>query len=65
MDYYFADNEGHIGISLRNDSKYDNTLIVNKGDRIVQGIIQKYYTVEDDVPSLGHREGGGFGSSGR
>ena len=65
MDYALSDNEGHIGISFRNNSPYQNTLKINKGDRIVQGIITKYYTVEDDTPSLGHRKGNGFGSSGR
>lgn len=64
-DYIFSDNEGHIGISLTNDSKHPNTLVVKKGDRIAQGVIQKYYTVDDDTPSLGRRTGEGFGSSGR
>lgn len=64
-DYIFSDNEGHIGLQFVNDSTYPNTLVVKKGDRIAQGVIQKYYTVDDDTPSLGRRTGEGFGSSGR
>lgn len=62
-DYYNnAENEGHIWIKITNDSKdINNVMVVNQGDAIAQGIILKYYTVEDDE-SDGERTGG-FGST--
>ena len=59
-DYYYANNEGHIIISIVN--KGDKTLSINKGERFVQGIFLKYYTVEEDE-ILENRKGG-FGSTG-
>jgi len=60
-DYYYADNEGEIVLFLTNNS--DNELILKKGDRIVQGIITKYYITDDDeTEGLRH---GGFGSTGK
>ena len=62
-DYYNnPNNEGHIWIKITNDSKdIDNVMMINQGDAIAQGIILKYYTVEDDE-SDGERTGG-FGST--
>lgn len=59
-DYYNAANQGHIIISIVN--KGDKILKINKGERFVQGIFLKYYTViEEEV--LDERNGG-FGSTG-
>lgn len=62
-DYY--DNEGNggnIGICLYNYSTEPVTIKV--GDRIAQGVFQKYLTVDDDV-CLNESRTGGYGSSGR
>ena len=59
-DYFFANNEGHIFIKLRNDG--DKPFVVNVGDRIVQGIFVPYgITVDDDVEN---ERRGGIGSTG-
>lgn len=61
-DYYNnADNEGHIMFQYINFSPVD--VVIRKGTRIGQGIIRKYYTIEDDIP--GGTRTGGFGSSGK
>ena len=60
QDYYNnPDNEGHIYIQLINLSPYD--IQVKKGDKIAQGVILPYLTVEDDSAN-GVRKGG-FGST--
>lgn len=59
-DYFSADNEGHIWISLTNNS--DKTFRCNVGDKICQGIFVKYGITEDDK-SEGKRVGG-IGSTG-
>lgn len=59
-DYFFANNEGHIFIKLRNDG--DKPFVVNAGDRIVQGIFVPYgITVDDNVED---ERRGGIGSTG-
>lgn len=59
-DYYNnPDNEGHIFFQIINLSPFD--ILLRKGDTIGQGILHKYYTVDDDTAS-GAREGG-FGST--
>lgn len=61
-DYYNnPDNDGNIGIALYNPT--DHHVTFNKYDRVMQGIIIKYSTVEDDEPR-GTRKGG-FGSTGK
>ena len=62
-DYVLSNNEGHIFIKITNDTKENKTLTVNKGEAFAQGIIQKYFTVEDDNTD-GIRNGG-FGSTNR
>ena len=58
-DYYNADNEGHIIVGLVN--RGDKEIIVEKGDRFVQGIFLKYYLArEEDNFEKRH---GGFGST--
>jgi len=59
-DYYNNEsNEGHI--MLKFESGFSD-LVVNKGDRIAQGIFLKYYTVDDD--NIENNRQGGFGSTG-
>lgn len=53
------DNEGHIFIPLINIGKED--IIVEKGDRLVQGIFQKYERVDEDVAT--NERIGGLGST--
>lgn len=55
------DNDGNIGIKLRNDG--DTEYIIKKGERCMQGVFLKYYTTDNDVAD-GIR-GGGYGSTGR
>lgn len=60
-DYYYANNQGHIIISIINMGEHD--IIINKGERFVQGIFLKFYTVqEEEINSSRH---GGFGSTGK
>lgn len=55
-DYYNnPDNEGEIFFQIINLSPVD--IEIKKGDRIGQGIIHKYITVEDDA-AVGKRIGG-------
>jgi dUTP pyrophosphatase len=56
-----SDNEGHIQVLLLN--RTDRPVSVEKGQRIAQGMFQKYLVADDDSAS-GEREGG-FGSTGR
>lgn len=59
-DYYGnPDNEGHIFIQVINFSPFD--IILHKGDKIAQGIIQKYKVVDDDYAT--ETRVGGFGST--
>ena len=61
-DYYNnLDNEGHIMIALRNTTHAKVT--IKKGERIAQGVFQKYLTVENDKISDNVRTGG-IGSTG-
>ena len=59
--YSLSDNEGHIFIKMTNDGRQGRDVVIKEGDAIAQGIIMKYYTVDDDETS-GVRNGG-FGSS--
>lgn len=62
-DYYGnINNDGHIWVKLYNDSPDGESLVVKKGDAICQGIIVKYYTVEDEEEVKNERQGG-FGST--
>lgn len=57
-DYYNnSNNEGHIWVKITNDSKRGDTLVVNKGDAIAQGIILEYFKTDDDNAD-GVRNGG-------
>lgn len=63
-DYYNnKDNEGHIFVPMVNLSPFD--IKINKGDRIAQGIIQRYTTLDysgnDYIKAV---RDGGYGSTG-
>ena len=61
-DYYNNEkNEGHIWVKLYNDSPDGETLKVEQGDAICQGVILNYFTVDNDT-SINIRKGG-FGST--
>ena len=49
-------NEGHIFICLQNEG--DKPFIINKGDKICQGIFVKYLKVDDEDVILNKRCGG-------
>ena len=62
-DYYNnTSNEGHIFVKLKNEG--DNDIILKKHNRYVQGIIQKYYIVDNEKEIEDIRVGG-IGSSER
>lgn len=59
-DYYNnQDNDGHIIIAVHNIS--DKDVVLNKGDRIAQGIILKYEKTTDDF--VQDERIGGIGST--
>ena len=63
-DYYNnEDNEGHIYIALWNCGQ--QMVSIQKGERIAQGIFQKYLTADSDKAGTGVIRQGGFGSTGR
>lgn len=62
QDYYNnPDNEGEIFFQFINLTPWD--IVINKGERIGQGIIEPYLKTEDDFTT--DTRTGGFGSSGR
>ena len=52
-------NEGHIFIKVQNEG--ENKISFKKGDRIAQGIFQKYYIVDND--EVEETRQGGVGST--
>ncbi|MDO4500339.1 MAG: deoxyuridine 5'-triphosphate nucleotidohydrolase [Erysipelotrichaceae bacterium] len=58
-DYYGAKNEGHIIVALVNRGTKD--IVINKGDRFVQGIFFEFFTAEEEL--VDKERTGGFGSS--
>ncbi|WP_235836348.1 dUTP diphosphatase [Enterococcus timonensis] len=61
-DYYNAPaNEGHIFFQLINFGTED--VVIEKGERIGQGIFHKYFLTDDDSTDTART--GGFGSSGK
>jgi len=58
-DYYGAKNEGHIIVALVNRGNKD--VVIKTGDRFVQGIFLKFYTVDEE--EVNKERIGGFGSS--
>ena len=60
-DYSNSDNEGHMWIKITNDSKHNDSMTIEAGQAIAQGIIMSYFKVDDDCAD-GIRNGG-FGST--
>lgn len=61
-DYYNnRNNEGHIQIAIKNTS--DLSYDFEKGDKIAQGIFQKFYITDDD--EVINTRKGGIGSTGK
>ena len=54
-------NDGNIGFRLLNLG--DENYVIHKGDRIGQGVFQKYLTVDDD--NTNGKRTGGIGRSGK
>ncbi len=62
-DYYGnPDNDGHILVSLWNFGSED--IMLRKGERVAQGIFEKYLTSPDEKVVNATRNGG-FGSTGK
>ena len=62
-DYYYADNEGHIFVTVTNDSNEEKTLTLEAGDAFAQGVFVEYgITFDDDADGVRR---GGFGSTGK
>lgn len=62
-DYFEnQDNDGHIMIALRNVT--NESVVIKKGERVVQGIIMNYLITDDDDPKSEKRSGG-IGSTGK
>lgn len=60
-DYINSDNEGHILITLTNDSNEGKVLNLTAGDSFVQGIFLNYLLTDDDDVCVSRQ--GGFGST--
>lgn len=61
-DYYQnPQNDGNIGFRLRNNS--DETVYIDKGERVIQGVFQKYLITDDD--EITTCRDGGIGSTGK
>lgn len=55
-DYYNNEkNEGHIFVKLKNEG--DKDYVVNKKDKIIQGIFIKYLTVDNEEEVITERTG--------
>ena len=59
-DYAFAENEGHIQVSLRNP--LDQALRIGRGERFCQGVFLPYGVAEEAADFAERR--GGMGSTG-
>lgn len=60
-DYAYSENEGHIFLKIRNEGS--KTMVVEAGDKIVQGVFLKFGITSDD--NITTTRNGGFGSTGR
>ena len=59
-DYFYAKNEGHIGVKLYNGGY--KFLHIKAGEAFMQGVISPYFLTVDDDAAGGRT--GGFGSTG-
>lgn len=57
-DYYLSGNEGHIMLKLTNDSREYRTCRVNAGEALVQGVILRYETMDEEDEPTKERNGG-------
>ena len=56
-DYYSnKNNDGNIGLNLYNTT--DEAVVIERGERVVQGIFMKYLTVDNDTFLKDERTGG-------
>ena len=62
LDYYFAENEGHIMAKITNDNRDGKVLKLTAGDRFMQGVFTPFGVTYTDE-TAGKRTGG-FGSTG-
>jgi len=61
-DYYGnTDNDGNIAMALYNYGSH--AIILKKGDKVAQGIIENYLVCDDD--NIEEIRGGGIGSTGK
>lgn len=62
-DYYAnTDNHGNIGLAFHNFGT--ETVIIEEGERVCQGVFQKYLIADNDKP-LNSVRNGGIGSTGK
>lgn len=62
-DYYSnPNNDGNIGFMLRNLT--DEDVVLEAGERVIQGLFSKYLISDDDCPQSVERTGG-VGSTGK
>lgn len=61
--YGNPDNDGNIGLPLLNTS--GKAIEIKRGERIVQGVFEKYLTSDNGNPSEDVERTGGIGSSGK
>ena len=61
-DYAEAKNEGHIMVKLSCDPRQCNEVVINPGDKFVQGIIREFFLAEED--EINEIRTGGMGSTG-
>ena len=62
-DYYNNEkNEGMILLPIKNTT--DKDIVIEKGQKIVQGIFTNYYIIDNDKP-ISAKRSGGVGSTGR
>jgi len=62
-DYYYSDNEGHIFAKITNDNNEGKCVVINAGDKFMQGVFIPYgITCDDNATAL---RNGGMGSTGK
>lgn len=59
-DYFDADNEGHIFLSLKNSK--NEALVLNRGDNIVQALFVQCGVADEEI--ISQKRIGGIGSTG-
>ena len=62
-DYFYADNEGHIWVKVRNEG--DRPMTVKAGEAFCQAIFLPFLITDDDSFDEGEERHGGFGSTSR